>query len=107
MARKNSQYGVIKLLRTPQDEAIYKGHELTIKARVKLGKIKPENLLIECYYGPLDAHFNINKARRQRMEPGETRDGITEFSTTVKCSRGEDFQYWLVGDWVRGTYENG
>lgn len=25
----------------------------------------------------------------------------------VKCSRGEDFQYWLVGDWVRGTYENG
>jgi uncharacterized Tic20 family protein len=25
----------------------------------------------------------------------------------VKCSRGEDFQYWLVGDWSRGTYENG
>jgi uncharacterized Tic20 family protein len=25
----------------------------------------------------------------------------------VKCSHGEDFQYWLVGDWVRGTYENG
>ena len=79
----------------PQDEAIYKGHELTIKARVKLGKIKPENLLIECYYGPLDAHFNINKARRQRMEPGETRDGITEFSTTVKCSRGGHFGYTI------------
>jgi uncharacterized Tic20 family protein len=25
----------------------------------------------------------------------------------VKCSRGDDFSYWLVGDWVRGTYENG
>ena len=25
----------------------------------------------------------------------------------VKCSHGEDFRYWLVGDWVRGTYENG
>jgi uncharacterized Tic20 family protein len=25
----------------------------------------------------------------------------------VKCSHGEDFSYWLVGDWVRGTYENG
>ena len=24
----------------------------------------------------------------------------------VKCSNGEDFQYWLVGDWVRGTYES-
>jgi len=23
----------------------------------------------------------------------------------IKCSRGEDFRYWLVGDWVRGTYE--
>ena len=23
----------------------------------------------------------------------------------VKCSHGEDFRYWLVGDWVRGTYE--
>jgi len=25
----------------------------------------------------------------------------------VKCSDGEDFRYWLVGDWVRPTYENG
>lgn len=25
----------------------------------------------------------------------------------IKCSNGEDFRYWLVGDWVRGTYENG
>lgn len=23
----------------------------------------------------------------------------------IKCSQGEDFQYWLVGNWVRGTYE--
>ena len=23
----------------------------------------------------------------------------------IKCSRGEDFRYWLIGDWVRGTYE--
>ncbi len=21
----------------------------------------------------------------------------------IKCSQGEDFKYWLVGDWVRGT----
>lgn len=25
----------------------------------------------------------------------------------VKCSDGEDFRYWLVGDWVRPTYEQG
>ncbi|UCE00364.1 MAG: DUF4870 domain-containing protein [Chloroflexota bacterium] len=24
----------------------------------------------------------------------------------VQCSQGDDFRYWLVGDWVRGTYEN-
>lgn len=23
----------------------------------------------------------------------------------IKCSHGEDFRYWLVGDWVRGTYD--
>lgn len=23
----------------------------------------------------------------------------------VQCSSGEDFRYWLVGDWVRNTYE--
>ncbi|HMN60350.1 MAG TPA: DUF4870 domain-containing protein [Anaerolinea sp.] len=22
----------------------------------------------------------------------------------VKTSQGEDFRYWLIGDWVRGTY---
>jgi hypothetical protein len=21
----------------------------------------------------------------------------------VQCSQGQDFRYWLVGDWVRGT----
>ena len=24
----------------------------------------------------------------------------------IKCSHGEDFRYWLIGDWVRGTYED-
>lgn len=23
----------------------------------------------------------------------------------IKCSNGEDFRYWLIGDWVRNTYE--
>lgn len=23
----------------------------------------------------------------------------------IQCSQGEDFKYWLVGDWVRGTLE--
>ena len=23
----------------------------------------------------------------------------------IKCSNGEDFRYWLIGDWVRSTYE--
>ena len=23
----------------------------------------------------------------------------------LKCSSGEDFRYWLVGDWVRDTYK--
>jgi len=22
----------------------------------------------------------------------------------VQCSQGNDFRYWLIGDWVRGTY---
>ena len=21
----------------------------------------------------------------------------------VQCSQGNDFRYWLIGDWVRGT----
>jgi uncharacterized Tic20 family protein len=24
----------------------------------------------------------------------------------IESNRGADFRYWLVGDWVRGTYEN-
>jgi uncharacterized Tic20 family protein len=24
----------------------------------------------------------------------------------IQCSEGADFQYWLVGDWVRGTQES-
>jgi len=25
----------------------------------------------------------------------------------IQCSQGQDFQYWLVGDWVRGTLTGG
>lgn len=25
----------------------------------------------------------------------------------IQCSSGEDFRYWLIGDWVRDTYEKG
>jgi uncharacterized protein len=24
----------------------------------------------------------------------------------IQCDEGKDFRYWLIGDWVRGTYEN-
>lgn len=24
----------------------------------------------------------------------------------IKCSNGEDFRYWLIGDWVRDTYRS-
>lgn len=24
----------------------------------------------------------------------------------IQCSEGVNFKYWLVGDWVQGTYEN-
>ena len=24
----------------------------------------------------------------------------------IKCNQGQDFKYWLVGDWVRGTLTN-
>jgi len=24
----------------------------------------------------------------------------------VQCNQGQDFKYWLVGDWVRGTLTN-
>jgi uncharacterized Tic20 family protein len=24
----------------------------------------------------------------------------------IQCSEGVNFKYWLVGDWVRGTYDN-
>lgn len=25
---------------------------------------------------------------------------------SIQCNHGADFRYWLVGDWVRGTYED-
>ncbi len=25
----------------------------------------------------------------------------------IQCSQGQDFKYWLVGDWMRDSYESG
>jgi starch phosphorylase len=50
------------------------GSTLDVQANVSLGPIKPEEVAVELYYGPIDAAGNISNARSIPMSKVSTQD---------------------------------
>lgn len=66
------------------------GSELRVKCRVRLGKIKPEDVAVELYQGLIDTTGQIVEGRSERMNcdgAAGTGDGDYTFSGTFTCRR--------------------
>jgi starch phosphorylase len=59
------------------------GSELSVEALVKLGKVSPDDVSVELYYGCVDGRGSIRKGSAVRM--------------THKEVSGQDGEYWFVG----------
>jgi len=67
----------------PKQPQLKVGSELTVNALVKLGGLKPDNVSVQLYHGPVDTWGNISEGLAVRMD--------------YKESAGKDGQHWFTG----------
>ena len=72
----------------PKQPQLKVGSKLSVRALVKLGKdIKPENIAVELYYGPVDTWENIKDGSSVRMdyEKASEQEGEHWFVGSMPC----------------------
>lgn len=73
------------------------GTELPVLAQVRLGSIKPEEVSVELYYGPLDASGQITTGSSTplRCEGSNGSDNVYRYSGVVPCEYSGQYGYAL------------
>jgi len=73
----------------PKQPQLKVGSELSIKALIKLGKVKPDDVSVELYHGSVDARGNIRDGSAVRMAHKKTseQEGEYWFVGTMPCKR--------------------
>lgn len=80
-------------IEAPSQEVIYSGTEVCIKAKVRLGNIKADDLIVEVFYGNLDNDDQIKEPFRQRMSKESTDGTTTTFAVNIPCPQGGRYGY--------------
>ncbi len=73
----------------PKRPQLKVGSELTIRALVKLGKVRPHDVAVELYHGPVDSWGHINDGSAVRLDYGQTseQDGEHWFVGSMRCRK--------------------
>lgn len=63
------------------------GTDLQITARLRLGRLKPEDITVEVYHGPVDSWGNINEgvATRMTVDTTANNNGAVAFTGSLMC----------------------
>ncbi|MCK5883054.1 MAG: alpha-glucan family phosphorylase [Bacteriovoracaceae bacterium] len=80
-------------IEAPEQEIIYSGTDVCVKARLRLGEIKADNLIVEVYYGTLDNDDQIKVPIRERMKKESSDGSVTTFSAMIPCPQGGRYGY--------------
>ena len=82
-----SNWSALKILNTKIDmhDGLKVGDELGIHTWLDLGKLKPEDVSVEMFFGPLDAKGDIDSAKTLSLTfHNKTNDGAYEFIGTIR-----------------------
>ena len=73
----------------PKQPQLKAGSQLSVRALVKLGKVSPDDVSVELYYGPVDTWGNIKDGSAVRMDCTEAsgQDGEHWFAGVMPCNR--------------------
>ena len=82
-----NNWNTLKILdvKIDQHDGFKVGDECTIHAWLDMGKIKPEDVSVEIFFGPLDANGDIHSPKTLPLQYSKkTNDGNHEFTGMIK-----------------------
>ena len=86
--RLSANWQDVKILdiTAPNESERKVGEQLSISASLETGKLKPEDLCVEVYYGQLDTNGMIEKGNSMRMEiKNQDETGAYVFQANIPC----------------------
>ena len=86
MARRWSQVRIMSV-QANEGEELAVGDSLDVQARVHLGAISPEEVAVELFFGPVDAHGQVVDGQTEAMacQGQTTTDGTFQYAGAVPC----------------------
>jgi starch phosphorylase len=86
-ARVREQWGTLKVMKVfAREDILDTGSVLPIQARLHLGKLKPEDVSVQIYFGRIGTAGSLEDGRTVEMEKLEKKkEGIWTFQGTVPC----------------------
>jgi starch phosphorylase len=61
------------------------GTDLKVKASINLAELRPEDITVDLYYGPLDAWGSLQYSTITPMHPSSGRNGHYSYTGTIPC----------------------
>lgn len=85
--RLETHWGEMKVLEVNGSTDSFKvGQRKKVTASIQLGAINPGDIMVECYYGPMDITGHIEEGKSAIMEmEGEVKGGVCHFAGEIPC----------------------
>ena len=89
LARLRAGWDAIRIeeITSPSDRIVSIGDSINVQAKIFLADLKPEDLGVELYYGPLSSQGEIEQPRRLEMAPCGTEGKFSLHCASVACDR--------------------
>lgn len=80
---------------SPEKETYYAGGEVEIKAKLRLGNVTENDIVVEVYHGRIDQEEHIISPLKTRMEAEKRTSDYTMFKAMIPCSQGGRYGYTI------------
>jgi starch phosphorylase len=80
-------------LRSSAKPVMERGDSVSVDARVRIGALGPEQLMVELYYGPVSSTGQIYNPSRMEMKAGEFQGGAYDYAVKIKCQQTGQLGY--------------
>jgi starch phosphorylase len=84
-ARREWANVAIEDVRSTAKPVMERGDKVRVEARVRIGALRPEQVLVELYHGPVSSTGDIYDPARAEMKAGKSQGGAYEYSVEVAC----------------------
>jgi len=85
LARSEWDSVAVEDVRSTARPVMDRGDTVRVDARIKIGSLKPEQVLVELYHGPVSSTGDIFDPQRVEMSAGTSQGGAYEYSVEVPC----------------------